>query len=124
MKKFLTILAVLASVAALPAISNAGSAAKLKARMKKRLPAINALKEKGLVGENNKGYLEGREKLSDEDAKIVTEENADRKKIYAMLAKKLGQQIDVIGSRRAVQKADKSKSGLWVQTPDGKWIKK
>jgi len=124
MRKFLTIIAVLASIAAIPSVSNAGTAAELKARMKKRLPAINALKEKGLIGENNKGYLEARAKLSDADAKIVAEENADRKKIYAMLAKKLGQPIDVIGARRAVKIAEKSKSGLWVQKPDGQWIKK
>jgi len=102
----------------------ANSAAELKARMKGRLPAVNALKEKGLVGENNKGYLEARGQLSDADKKVVSEENADRKTVYAILAKKLGQPISVIGSRRAVKIAERSKSGLWIQTPEGKWIKK
>jgi uncharacterized protein YdbL (DUF1318 family) len=125
MKRFLTILAAV-SIAALafPSVSNAGSAAEIKARMAKRLTAINALKAKGLLGENNKGFLEPRGKISDDDAKIVAAENADRKTVYAMLARKLGQSIEIIGTRRAVKIAEKSKTGLWVQSPEGKWMKK
>jgi uncharacterized protein YdbL (DUF1318 family) len=92
--------------------------------MAKRLTAINALKAKGLLGENNKGFLEPRGKISDDDAKIVAAENADRKTVYAMLARKLGQSIEIIGTRRAVKIAEKSKTGLWVQSPEGKWMKK
>ncbi len=100
------------------------SAAAVKARLTKRLPAINALKEKGLVGENNKGYLEARGKMSESDAKVVAAENADRKYIYTMLARKVGQPVEVVGARRAAQIAKKSKPGLWIQQPDGTWVKK
>ena len=105
-------------------VLKAESAGAMKARLTKRLPAIIALKEKGLVGENNKGYLEARGDLSGNDAKVVAAENADRKYIYTMLAKKLSQPVGVIGARRAAQIAQKSKSGLWIQQPDGTWVKK
>ena len=51
----------------------------LKQRMKERLPAIVELKNKGIVGENNLGFLEfvGEKK---EKAGVVAAENSDRKK--------------------------------------------
>ena len=96
----------------------------IKERLAKRLPAVNRLKAAGLVGENNKGLLEPKGKLSASDAKIVNEENADREKIYAMLAKKLGQNVELVRKRRAAQKIQRSKAGIWLQKPDGAWYKK
>ena len=96
----------------------------IKERLAKRLPAINKLKASGLVGENNKGFLEPREKLSASDKKVVEEENADRRKIYEMLAKKLGQSVMLVQKRRAAQIAKRSKAGIWLQKPDGSWYKK
>jgi uncharacterized protein YdbL (DUF1318 family) len=96
----------------------------IKERLAKRLPAINKMKEEGLIGENNKGYLEARKETSDANKKIIDAENIDRKKIYQMLAKKTGQTVEVIASRRALQIAEKTKAGVWLQKPDGTWYKK
>ena len=96
----------------------------IKDRLAKRLPAINKMKDAGLLGENNKGYLEEKGKLSPENKKVIEEENADRKKIYAMLAKKTGQSVDLIQKRRAAQLIKNSKAGIWLQKPDGVWYKK
>ena len=96
----------------------------IKERLAKRLPAINKMKEEGQIGENNKGYLEARKEISEADTNILKNENADRKKIYEMLAKKTGQTIEVIASRRALQIAEKTKPGFWLQKADGSWYQK
>ena len=91
--------------------------------MKERLPKIVDLKAKGLIGENNKGYLECLKGKKDGKA-IVDAENADRKKVYAHIAKKQGTTIEVVGKLRAKKIAEKAKAGQWIQGADGKWGQK
>jgi len=95
----------------------------IKARMKKRLPAIVALKDKGTVGENNRGYLQyPADKKEKED--IVNAENADRKKVYKAISKQQGATLEVVEKRRALQIAQKAKPGHWLQDEAGKWYQK
>lgn len=101
-------------------VSNAG----IKERLAERLPAINKLKTNLVIGEDNKGFLAVKGNISATDKKIVDAENADRKKIYEMLAKKNGVSVEKIQTRRAAQIADRSKKGIWLQNPAGKWYKK
>ena len=96
----------------------------IKERLAKRLPSINKLKEALVIGENNKGYLEVKGKITAADKKIIDEENSDRKKIYYMLAKRTGVTVDIVQKRRAEAIAKKSKKGIWLQKPDGSWYKK
>ena len=95
----------------------------IKARMKERLPVIVELKAKGIVGENNKGYLEfvGGKK---EKADVVAAENEDRKAVYAAIAKQQGTTAELVGKRRALQLAQKADPGEWVQDANGNWLKK
>ena len=95
----------------------------IKKRMIERLPTIRALKEKGLIGENNKGYLEfvGNKK---ENANVIEAENADRKKVYGAIAKQQGTTVELVGKHRAIQIARKAKPGEWLQDANGKWYKK
>ena len=96
----------------------------IKERLAKRLPAINKMKEALIIGEDNKGYLAVKGEITESDKKIVDAENADRKKIYEMLAKKTKASVEKIQTRRAAQIAEKSKKGIWLQKPDGTWYKK
>lgn len=96
----------------------------IKERLAERLPAINKMKEALAIGEDKNGYLAVKGTVSAVDQKIIDAENADRKKIYEMLAKKTGASVDKVQARRAAQIADKSKKGLWLQKPDGTWYKK
>jgi hypothetical protein len=91
--------------------------------MKERLPVIVELKAKGIVGENNKGYLEfvGGKK---EKADVVAAENEDRKQVYAAIAKQQGTTTELVGKRRALQLAKRADPGEWVQDAAGKWIQK
>jgi uncharacterized protein YdbL (DUF1318 family) len=95
----------------------------IKARMKARLPIIVELKAKGIVGEDAKGMLQfvGQKK---EKQDVVTAENADRKKVYAAIAKQQGTTAELVGKRRALQIAKKAKAGTWLQDQNGKWSQK
>ena len=105
-------------------ITNVYPAAKeIKQRMIARLPAIKALKGQGIVGENNRGYLQfvGQKKEKEE---VVTAENEDRKLVYKAIAKQQGTTAAVVGKQRAVQIANKARPGEWLQDANGKWYQK
>jgi uncharacterized protein YdbL (DUF1318 family) len=99
------------------------SAKEIRGRMIARLPEVKALKAKGLVGENNKGYLEfvGQQK---EKQEVVTAENQDRQKVYQAISKQQGTTAELVGKHRAIQIAAKAQPGTWLQDADGKWYKK
>jgi uncharacterized protein YdbL (DUF1318 family) len=99
-----------------------GYSASIKERMAGRIPAITSLKDSGVVGENNKGYLEFR--AAKKSAKLVSDENKDRGVVYKAIAKKQGVSADLVGKRRAKMIAQKGKSGQWFQKNDGSWYKK
>ena len=101
-------------------ISHAGD---VKEQMIKRLPVINKLKSKGIIGENKAGLLEYRTG-SRPNQDVVQAENADRKKVYAAIAKKQNVPAAKVGARRALQIADKARTGTWLQKPDGSWYQK
>lgn len=95
----------------------------IKDRMKNRLPVILELKAKGIVGENNQGYLEfigGKREKPD----VVAAENEDRKAVYTAIAKQQGTTAELVGKRRALQIAEKADPGEWVQDSRGNWIQK
>ena len=97
--------------------------ASIKTRMKNRLPALMELKDKGLVGETNKGYLQFRGAAKEKE-NVVKAENADRKKVYKAIAKQQGVTIEVVEKRRALQIAQKARPGHWLQDEAGKWYQK
>lgn len=93
-------------------------------RMEKRLPSIDALKDRGAVGENNRGYLEARTSLAADASRLVEDENSDRAAVYGALAQKTGSTAEQVGRARARQIAQNSRPGVWVQREDGQWAKK
>ena len=103
--------------------ADAYAAESIKERMISRLPVINDLKARGVIGENNLGFLEfvGNRK---EKADVVEAENMDRKTVYEAIAKKQGATVELVGQHRAVQIADKARPGELLQDANGKWYKK
>jgi uncharacterized protein len=95
----------------------------IRTRMIERLPAIKELKVKGIIGENNKGYLEfiGEKK---EGQDVVADENGDRKKVYDAIARREAVSVEIVGQRRALQIAKVAEKGEWLQDAQGKWYKK
>jgi len=122
-KIFIIMISLLLSVILITGASAFAGSEKIKARMKERLPVIKALKAEGVIGENNKGYLEfiGGNKAKED---VVNAENSDRKKVYSAIAEQQGTAVDLVGERRAKQIAKIAKPGQWIQDQSGKWHQK
>lgn len=92
-------------------------------RMAARVPAILQLKQAGVVGENNQGYLEFRAAAKEGEA-LVAAENQDRRAAYEAIARKTGASVDQVGRRMALKRVERAGAGEWVQGPDGQWARK
>ena len=96
----------------------------IKQRILERLETVDALKLSGAVGENKNGLLEQRAMLKPSQTKLMNEENADRRALYAIVGKRLGITSSVVGQGRAADLRKKSAKGVWLQAENGSWYKK
>lgn len=96
----------------------------IKTRMQQRLPTIVKLKSDGVIGENNKGYLEFVPGATKKDEGVVSAENNDRLTVYTAIAKQQGTSPQLVGERRAIQIGQNASGGEWLQDASGKWYKK
>lgn len=91
-----------------------------------RYHRLQDLKQEGLIGENNKGYVAN---LKDDAAAgaLVTAENKDRRVLYEALAEQnmLGS-AGLLEVQRAFAEVQSEKAGPgdMVQSPEGNWAKK
>lgn len=94
-----------------------------KDSLQARRERIDKLKKEGIVGENNKGYLEfvGKSRKGKKD---IEAENALRKKAYGLLAEKKDIKTEKIGKIRANTYRKRAEKGEYIQLDNGKWIKK
>lgn len=113
---------VAASLAAI--VVYAESAGDIRRRMEQRLAAIDKLKAEGIVGENNRGFLEQPPGAAGNPGAVLEEENRDRRAVYALIAKETGATADAVGRHRARQIAANSRAGVWIQDESGQWKKK
>jgi uncharacterized protein YdbL (DUF1318 family) len=100
-----------------------GHSASIKEQMAARIPAINALKDQGVIGENNKGFLENLAGGGTQQA-LVQAENTDRAAVYAAIGKNQGASPVLVGERRAKMIAENGQPGHLFQKADGTWYKK
>ncbi len=105
----------------------------LKGSLKDRFPRLRPFYNQGRIGETNNGLLVVRneEELSLKDKsllrRLVKEENKDRKELYTEVAEALNidpDQIPRIQRIFAENWIRKSKPGWWIQTKEGRWIRK
>lgn len=95
----------------------------IKTRMMKRLPVIKSLKARGIVGENNMGYLQFMGP-SRENQNTVNAENSDRRQVYTAIARQQRVALGVVEKRRAAIIYGNAQRGEWVQAPNGRWHRK
>jgi uncharacterized protein len=100
------------------------TANEVRKRMEAVLPALDELRKAGKVGETNQGYLEARVELNEAEKKLIGMENEDRKFIYRILAERAGTTLEIIEQARAEQIRNRSKAGVWLQSPTGQWYQK
>jgi hypothetical protein len=112
------IILILFAVSAVPSFG--ADLGAIKERMKERLPTVKMLKVKGVVGENNEGYLEflGSER---QKASVVAAENEDRRKVYQAIADQQNVGLGVVERHRAAQIRDEADSGIWLEDAKGNW---
>jgi uncharacterized protein YdbL (DUF1318 family) len=105
----------------------------LKEAMKNRFPALKPYFDGSNVGETNKGMVEVRDEAGlNLQAKaalrnLVKDENGDRTKLYAEVAKSLNieaSQIERIQKIFAESWIKAAAPGWWIQQEDGAWVKK
>ena len=82
------------------------------------------MKADGIIGENNKGFLEFAPGAAKNGGNVITAENNDRQTVYNAIAKQQGTSAKLVGERRAIQISEKAKPGEWLQDKSGKWHKK
>ena len=117
----LLVAAMLSGTAALRAAEDLNA---VKARMEQRIAPLNQLKGRGVVGENNQGFVEARGNAAPADQGIIGQENADRRTVYAAIAAQTGSTPDAVGKQRAVQIAGIAQRGHWLQDASGTWRQK
>ena len=90
-----------------------------------RYDELGALKAKGTIGENNRGYVELLS--SDSSAQgLVQAENRDRAFIYKTIAEQngLNGELGTIEKVFAQVQRDKAKAGDKIQNDNGQWLTK
>jgi uncharacterized protein YdbL (DUF1318 family) len=94
--------------------------------MQARLALIEKYKEKGILGENSKGFLEP---VKDQEAPkaaadLMKKENKDRKRVYKSIAREIGVKPSLVAIKRANSIFEQAEPNEWLKTADGTWIQK
>jgi uncharacterized protein YdbL (DUF1318 family) len=99
----------------------------IKDRMKERYPKLKELKEEKKLGETQQGFVEIIIEDSSEVARIqkfAEAENADREKLYDLIAKSTQTTAEVVGKNNAIRIFKKAGDEELFKGPDGKWYQK
>ena len=90
-----------------------------------RYDQLTALKNQGLAGENNRGYVEAFSENKDV-LLLVAAENRDRKVIYTVIAQQNGLTgaLATIEQVFAQEQRERAQSGFKIQNADGSWVTK
>jgi uncharacterized protein YdbL (DUF1318 family) len=91
--------------------------------MGNQLAIVKGLKNKGLVGEDNRGFLAyvTEKKVAEE---VVNAINAERLKTYEKIAAEQKVSVEQVGKNRAAQLVSEASSGEWYQDAKGTWQQK
>ena len=108
-------------------LASAASLEGLKGNFKKRFSTVVALKKDGKIGETKAGALEAvkPEYMKDKRVRrIVNAENADRRKLYVLLAKQKKTTPQMVAQRNARRNFSKAAKGEYLKQGDGNWNRK
>lgn len=107
--------------------ANAATKAELQTKFEKRYPQILNFKKDGKVGETTTGIIEAvkSDYLTDKTlAKLIEDENADRKELYKLIAEEEKTTADQVARAAAIRNFQKAKAGEYLKAADGTWKKK
>ena len=106
-----------------PASLLAATKEEIVERQAERLPELSKLKQQGVIGETSEGYLDFVETRTAKASKLFNEENADRRKLYTLIAEKEGTTPDKVAQINARRNFERAKKGDFLKE-DAKWRKK
>jgi len=107
--------------------------------MKARLPQLDALRDRGVVGETNQGLVTVHDKgqATPQDEALVKAENGNRKIVITAMAKAIlklnkqpeskaaiGQVLPKAAATYADAKREAAEPGWWIQLANGRWVQK
>lgn len=110
--------------------------AALKRRMKARYATLARLREQGLVGETWNGFVDvvkksaasrlvdPKDKSKGTVAQLLAKEVADRRLLYAHLARQLKTRPETIGVQSGVRHLARAKPEHWFRLKDGRWAQR
>lgn len=99
--------------------------AELKARFSERLDELRRLQDAGKVGETSEGYIKAVKGAGGQDvAKLIAAENADRRKLYALIAERTGEPPSEVAKQAAIRNFRKAKPDHWLELRPGTWAQK
>ena len=101
---------------------------KILNQRKTRSPELQALKAKGLIGENNKGFITIlKPPLRPQEENLIDAENHDRKFIYSTVVAQnhLGSEsLAKVEAEFSKTRHSRARKGDFIQTSSGKWARK
>ncbi len=106
----------------------------LKAQFKAREADLRALKQRGQVGETLEGYVEAVPGASADEsaAKVVSDENADRRRLYQILADEINKEhpdakvkatIETVAVRNAARNIENARPDDFLRVAKDNWIR-
>lgn len=116
--------AVLVLAAGVCAGATADEMTELRQRFQARDAAVSKLKAEGVIGETALGVLDVPKDADAAARKLMGEENADRRRLYELIAEKEGAAVATVADRAARRNFARAKSGEWLKYPDGAWRQK
>ena len=93
-------------------------------RMKERLPSLLQAKDQGVVGEGTDGFVYVRDSGSEKIAKMVADENEDRKILFKAMSSKTGGSVEEVANKFSKALVQKSKKGHWFRKSSGEWMQR
>lgn len=114
-----------------PAMADSKDA--VTARMKARFPLLAEAKDAGKIGETPQGFAEAVKAEFGKEAaiaRLLAEENADRKELYGLLAKEIsareGKEVSpaAVGELNATRIYKDAKPTDWFKSRQGTWFQK
>lgn len=113
----------LACLSPLPTAS-AQTLDELRERFAERYPELVKAKREGVIGETWSGGVAVVRDADEERQKLVREENADRKRLYEIIAEREDTTPELVGRRNARRNFQRAEEGDYLRDENGNWYRK
>ena len=106
------------------------SLAELRQRFRERYPELLRATRAGRIGETWRGFSAPVEELDPRDERdqalreLIAQENADRRKLYQIIAERQDTTAELVAQRNAKRNFEKAEPGDYLKGRNGHWYRK